>query len=107
MGTVYIEIPCSYANDTLRIKALGIEGRGWPKEEAFLNAIKASPELYAELCVGNIQEVSGTFCLTVPYSTKVYERIFEIEPLTTQKEQKKLKSNFLKPTSEEVLRYGY
>ena len=103
-----MQIPCTYDNDTLFIKALNIRGQGWPREEAFFNALKASPELYGELCAGTIHEHKEKLFILVPYSTKLYDRIIELEPLPTAAEQKKLKkNNLLKPTTEEVLKYGY
>jgi len=101
--SMYISLPCKFENGTLTVKGLGLNGKGEPKEEAFFNAIKAVPELYSELCTSVVTDTS----ILVPHSKKVYERILELEPLPEDRATKAKKDGLFKPTSEDVLKYGY
>lgn len=105
MGKImYISIPCNYAEETLKVKSLGINGKGWPQEEAYFNAIKAVPELYSDLCTAVVTDKE----ILVPYSKKVYDKLLEVEPLPEDKVKAAKKENsLLKATSEEVLKFGY
>ena len=104
-----MSLPCLYTEDTLHIKCLGLQGRGWPSEEALLDLLNSNPEFYADLCQGKLEiDHKGRHALIVPYSKKLYDKLLTTEPFPETKERAKVaKDSFLKVTNEEVLRYGY
>lgn len=102
-----MSIPCTFENNTLRIKALRIEASGNNPEEALMKAIKSVPELYAELCLGKVEQDRHWFFITVPHSKKLYDRLLEIEPLPQDKPKVKKTGALKEAESDEVIKYGY
>lgn len=109
MKDIVVRIPVTYVNDVLKIKALRLSGTGWPKEEAFKNILKETPEHYAMLYAGEIKEEGKYIGLYLPYSDKLLKLIYENELLPKDKEKAKKKesSNLKSANAEEVVKYGY
>ena len=109
MKNIVVRIPVTYVNDVLTIKALRLSGTGWPKEEAFKNIIKETPEHYAILCEGEIKEEGKYMGLYLPHSDKLLKLIYEVEflPKDKEKAKKRESSNLKSASAEEVVKYGY
>lgn len=105
---LYIQIPASYEDNTLTIKALNLSAPGWPAEEAYLNIAKNSPDLYSGLILGKLVKKDDKHFIVLPYNDKVYSRILELEPLPEDAEKKRKKqSHLLDLSPEDLIKYGY
>jgi hypothetical protein len=109
---IYISIPTQYSNEILTIKALGLEGNGPSPEDALLECIK-NTALYDLLIVCEFHYSNDTWgyehlLLQVPFSTELYNKIIEVEPLPELSKKKKRNSSLiLEPASEDILKYGF
>jgi hypothetical protein len=103
-----ISLPCTYNNGTLEIKCLNIIGEGKSIDDAFFKAIKNTPELYSDLCMGKTEKDNrNRYAIIIPYSQKVYDRIIEVEPFPSDKIRAKKDSQLIKASAEDLLKYGY
>lgn len=101
---LYIQIPCTYKNNLLHIKALKLSGAGDTIELALAAAIK-NTALYTSLNKAKFEYNKNNLALVAFFSDILMKEITRIEPYPEDKA--KAKGFVTTPTAEELVQYGY
>lgn len=104
-----ISLPCRLEGDTYRVKSLGLKVVCKDPKEALKTILKCvETDLGLSQLTGELLSLKiNQYELILPYFQPIYDKVLELEPLPTEREQKKLKGRIETPTAQEIVDYGY